>query len=252
MIGVSVVITTHNRTIVAEETIKYMVQNFIYKNVKWIISDDMSDPGHVEALVRKFADCGVDDVVICRTDKNRHGLGASLNNGLREAFKFSDIVLTMEDDWILEKPFNLAYYVKFLHESKDVSCIRLAAVNHSIIEEYDKYFNKIVTGTDRNHWSTFNLQVALRKKDIYDKIGYYKENCSTDEVELDFISRYNSLTNGGRSENFVLIPKFIKPSTLDDKSLLFTHVGKSTVGHRNFGIPERFLYLYDQDDHVCR
>lgn len=116
MIGVSVVITTHNRTRVAQETIKFMVRNFRYKNVKWIISDDRSDPGHIESLIETFKECGVENVTVCRTDSKRYGLGASLNNGLREAFKFSDIVLTMEDDWILEKPFNPAYYIKYLHE----------------------------------------------------------------------------------------------------------------------------------------
>lgn len=241
---ISVVITTHNRTRVALETIRFVHRNLKYKDIKWIISDDRSKSGHLETLIGEFEKLGEKKVSVCKTDRNRYGLGASLNNGLNEAFKYSDIVLTMEDDWILEKPFNPAYYIKFLSESKDVSCIRLAAVNHSIIEKYNGYFMKVLTGNTPNLYSTFNFQVALRKKDIYDKLGYYKENCGADEAEMDFISRYNKFTNGGRSGNFVIIPKFIPPKTLDDPNLLFTHVGKSTVGHGSYGIPERFMYLY--------
>ena len=89
--------------------------------------------------------------------------------------------------------------------------------------------------------------MAFRKKSIYDKLGYYKENCNSDKVELDFISRYNKHTNGGLDRDFTLIPKFIRHHTLDDRSLMFTHVGKSTVGHKDFGVPKRFMYLYDND-----
>lgn len=82
--------------------------------------------------------------------------------------------------------------------------------------------------------------MAFRKKSIYDKLGYYVENCKPDKVERDFIYRYNKYTNGGRKGQFILIPGFIKQGTLDDKSLLFTHVGKSTIGHSLYTVPKRF------------
>ena len=44
---------------------------------------------------------GVSDYVVTRTDDTNFGLGSSMNNGLKEGFKVSDIVLTVEDDWML-------------------------------------------------------------------------------------------------------------------------------------------------------
>ena len=245
LIPLSIIITTHNRTNVALETIRFATRNLRYKNIRWIISDDRSEAGHIERLIDEFQNCGVNDVSVCRTSSKRYGLGASLNNGLHEAFKYSDIVLTMEDDWILEKSFNPTYYIKFLKESKDISCIRLAAVNHSVVQDYDNNFRKILAGDNPNLQSTFNLQVALRKKYIYEKVGRYKENCGADETEQDFINRYNKLTNGGRNGDFVVIPRFIPQGTLDNPNLLFTHVGKSTIGHQNFDVPKRFSYIYE-------
>jgi len=48
---ISVIITTHNRTNVACACIESFVKNIKYPNLDWIISDDRSEPGHVEKLL---------------------------------------------------------------------------------------------------------------------------------------------------------------------------------------------------------
>ena len=184
--------TTHNRTNVACAVIDSLVKNLKYPRINWIISDDRSDNGHVEQLVEQFKKNNISDVKVCKTDNNRYGLGASLNNGLMEAFKVSPIVLTTEDDWILEKELKLAYFVDLINRNEDIAAIRLATLNYaeSRPSEYNLLSEVYSFNNIKN--SVFNNQVALRHKRVYDKIGYYRENVNSDISEQDIIKKFNS------------------------------------------------------------
>lgn len=212
--------------------------------MRWIISDDRSDAGHVDVLANTLKTLGIRDYVVTRTNDEKFGLGSSMNNGLKEAFKVSDIALTTEDDWMLQRNLNLIGPVNGLISSK-VSMIRLATVVHAkcTSSRYRGYWKVIPELGNSNCDSVFNNQVALRHKRIYDKIGYYKDSCHSDVSERDMIDRYNKFSMYGNIGDYeVLFPKTIKTGTHDDKSLFFIHVGESSVGH-NVKIPERFEYL---------
>ena len=111
---VTVLMTTHNRTNVACAVIDSLVKNLKYPKLKWCISDDRSDEGHVEKLVEQFKKNGINEVHVERTTKDRYGLGASLNNGLKYAWTNSEYVLRIEDDWILERKLDIVSHVKIL------------------------------------------------------------------------------------------------------------------------------------------
>ena len=236
---ISVVMTTHNRTNVACAVIDSLVKNLKYPRINWIISDDRSDNGHVEQLVEQFKKNNISDVKVCKTDNNRYGLGASLNNGLMEAFKVSPIVLTTEDDWILEKELKLAYFVDLINRNEDIAAIRLATLNYaeSRPSEYNLLSEVYSFNNIKN--SVFNNQVALRHKRVYDKIGYYRENVNSDISEQDIIKKFNS-----QNQLKVYFPDFIKKDTMDDPSMFFIHVGKSTIDHKQYTVPERFKWIY--------
>lgn len=248
---ISVMMTTHNRTNVACATIDAVVKNLKYKNINWIISDDRSDEGHIEKLLRRFKDNGITDVKVCKTDSDRWGLGAAMNNGLRKAFEYSPIVLTMEDDWILQKELNPSYYIGILSQIKDISAIRLATLINAKSRKLETIKGMCFVYPEDRMDSVFNNQVALRHKRIYDDLGFYSENCSPDESERDMINRFNRFMKA--HHNCVLFPEFLKQGTLDDESLYFIHVGESTVGHDHYGVPERFKWIYDDgNQHVIQ
>lgn len=171
--------TTHNRTNVACAVIDSLIKNLKYPKLKWCISDDRSDEGHVDKLVKQFKKNGINEVHVEKTNKERYGLGASLNNGLKYAWTNSDIVLTTEDDWILEKPLNITQHVKIIESDKSIAAIRLATLNYAA-ERKCIYDNFVEVYSNGKLYSVFNNQVALRHKRIYDKLSYYKDNCSSD------------------------------------------------------------------------
>ena len=158
-------------------------------------------------------------MTVCKTVKTRFGLGASMNNGLKAAFQKSPIVLTTEDDWILEKQLNLAYYVNLINNDETISGIRLAALCHARTRKSDIYDDLLEVYSSGVLGSVFNNQVMLRHKRIYDKIGMYRENCSSDIAEQDMITKFNKYSEWNECK--VLFPTFIKQGTLDDESLYF-------------------------------
>lgn len=98
---VTVCIITHNRTNVACATIENLIRNLKYTKLKWCISDDRSDPGHIENLIHTFNENGIFNVKVCCTNPFSYGLGASLNNALQYSWTNGDLSFIVEDDWIL-------------------------------------------------------------------------------------------------------------------------------------------------------
>lgn len=233
----NVVMTTHNRTGVACYCIDALVKNLKYSGkIQYIICDDRSDPGHCEALEYQFKQNEIFDVIILKTDENRYGLGASLNNGLYNSFERSDIVLTTEDDWLLVKELNMDLYVKTITENKEIGGIRLATTSYNGRElaDFDLSFYKFIYNSsikilNNNYW-IFNNQVMLRHKRVYDKLGYYKENCHADEQERTFNKIFNEYTDFGSKYFLTLFPKCInKETSLFGQKNYFHHIGITTM-----------------------
>ena len=240
---ITVVILTHNRTHVACATIDYLVKNLKYDNLKWCISDDRSSGDHIETLLRRFLRNNIHNVKVLETNDEHYGLGASMNNALKYAWTNSDIVLTVEDDWILQRELDLTYYVKILEEDKNTSLIRLSYLDQRHeLDPYNEFLDSVRKSTNN---FIFNNQCCLRHKRIYDFLGYNKENCSGDEQEQYIRDRYNELTNFGEKYK-VLWPKELKKDSLDDPSLYFVHVGKSVSGHDWYDIPHRYKWIYEE------
>ena len=241
---ITVALLTHNRTNVACATIDHLVKNLKYPNLKWCISDDRStDKNHVEILVQRFLKNNIRDVKVLRTDDEHYGLGASMNNALKYAWTNGDIVLTMEDDWILQKELDLTYYAKILREDENVSLIRLCYIDQRhILEPYNENLDSVRQSTNN---FIFNNQCGLRHKRIYDFLGYNKENCNGDDQEKYIRDRYNDMTNFGETYK-VLWPNKLKKDSMDDPSLYFVHVGKSVSGHGWYDIPARYKWIYQE------
>lgn len=250
---VSVVMFTHNRTKVAKFCLKNLIENLKYPNLRWIISDDRSDEGHVEQLLDEFSKSEISNVVVCRTTDEHYGLGASMNNGLREAFKNTDVVLRVEDDWALEKELDLKPHVDFLLKHSDVAGIRMGMVGGGVNEVPGKKFNgyKTICGNDVKTWLFVN-QVFLVHKRIHNVLGWYIDGKDADKTEVDFREKYNRYSRNGKARQYVLVPREMKWRTYDDSSLWFIHIGKSTLGHGIYQPPIRYQWLYDPKELITQ
>ncbi len=252
---ISVMMTTHNRTALAEFCLENLIKKLKYSGkIHWIICDDRSEIGHTEVLRNKFIENNINDFSILTTNNKSFGLGASMNNGLKHAFKYGDVVLTTEDDWYLKNNYNIDDKVRILLEDNKIAGIRIGALcselGKDLKEDFKhKDFYKISKNNIKQGRSyIFNNQIMIRHKRIFDKIGYMKENCSASSQENDLITKYNNLTNFGNNEEFkVLFPKNYNVGTLYGEKNPFFHIGVSTNPNVKRFVRKEFIYLNNPD-----
>ena len=245
---VSVMMTTWNRTALAVKCLRGLVENIDYPMEKlwWVLADDGSEPGHVEACIDALTQSGVSiDRIFTtrnyRTGKNaRFGHPINLNNGMREAFKHSEIVLRTEDDLLAVQKIPIREYAKILRDNKNVGGIKLghgADANRKLPWKKDPKRFQI----DASYWNPyiFNHLVMICHKRVYDDLGMYNEELSGGQVEADigkrFMNKYRNRTLDSEYRMNILIPT-IKPVKTSAGGqipwLYFIHLGKESVsGH---------------------
>lgn len=244
----SVVITTHNRKKLCNYVIQSLIDHLKYPCIQWILSDDCSDPGIVDSFMDTFLQNGIVPILVT-TEEGKRGQAASLNNGLKEAFKYSEIAFTTEDDWILERDFDIARYVEQIRESQ-IALIRLGSSNAPFREKSNYEGLDHLFGKDIDSW-IFNVQVGLRNKCIYDKIGWYNEEKTGPQAEIDMKRRYNLRTNNGKSYLYgVYVPSSYEKNVMNDPSIPFVHAGLSNYGHV-WDVPEKYRDLNEQDPQLA-
>ena len=175
-----------------------------------------------------------------------------MNNGITKSFELSPVVLTVEDDFLIKREYNITKDVETM-VGNNVAGIRLAYLRtspgsrgHTLTEAKHcriPGYVKVVGGTVKNRryrW-VFNNQVMLRSRMAYDKLGLYAENCSSDNMEEDMCARYISMFgNGNLDVGNVLYPSGFLFNTLDNG--LFVHIGRSTNGH-SYIPPSAYEYI---------
>lgn len=236
-VPLTVMVTTHDRTDTCIATIGSLVQHLKYPDIRWVLCDDRSGPGHVAKVMDEFAKLGVEDVRICRTNDTAWGLGASMNNGLRMAFDTSPVVLTTEDDWMLERDLDVSEWVDFLMDHEEAAMVRMGMGffrRHNVRLAPDSHGLSVLMPpkTGQTVW-VVNNQVGLRHRRMYDAIGLYAENCHPDVSESNFNTRYRKATGNYLKPMLrVYWPDSFTTETQHAPGLPFYHYGKSTCGHR--------------------
>ena len=233
---------TKNRTGTAAFVIDSLKRNLTASGYvpKIIICDDGSEPGHVDTLARHAGDW-----LHSTLNVNGRGLGASMNAGLNIGFSMSDVVLRMEDDWVLQKPLEIGPWLDFMHSDGRVGAIRMGMMFRLPdelfpMEPEELGLLKLKSKRESGRIYNLNNQVALVHEQVYDLVGPYREGVHPQESEKDFAIRFNHVTENGLLSPHVCWPKGWALQKTDDPSMAFIHAGKSTLGHFKYKVPERY------------
>ena len=248
---VSVMMTTWNRTPLAVKCLKGLVKDVDYpaSKLSWVLADDGSEPGHVEACIDALTSSGVsmDRIYVTRNyrsdddDNAKFGHALNLNNGLREAFKHSDIVLRTEDDLLPSQKIPIADFVKILRDNDNVAGIKLGH-GADIARKLPWKGDPRAFAEDASYWNVFifNHLAMICHRRVYDSIGMYNEDLAGADVEKDigkrFMDKFRNRTPEQEYDMKVLVPTFgettSKMAANKNRWFYFTHIGKDSVsGH---------------------
>ena len=239
-----VCVFTRNRTRCAMATAEALLSNLSCSGraIRYVLCDDRSEPGHVDAVLSVFRNRGVEPSVhLC--DGSRHGLGASMNNGLRDAFSDSDLCLRIEDDWILKRPLDVGPWCDAMGPMR-IGSLRLGMMFRKPSELVPSECGLLRVASEPHRTYTFNNQVAIVSRDLWRMLGPYVENVHPQRTERDMAVRYNALTLKGSRPPYVMWPEGWETMSHHGPNMAFDHAGVSTLGHRN-PIPGMYSSIND-------
>ena len=215
--------------------------------LRHIVCDDGSVPGHLEAVLGVYRKHGVEPSVHVSTGE-RHGLGAIMNMGLEDAFSDPSVdkCLRMEDDWLLKKPLDIGPLVAQM-DSLKIGSLRLGMMFRTRAELPP--FNKdlLRVHSMKRQTFTFNNQIAVVTRGMFELIGEYPENAPPPVVEKHAANGYNKATDYGHRPPYVAWPSGWDTQAYYGENLPFAHIGKSISGHSKlYMIPPKYMGYNDR------
>jgi len=125
--NLAICLVTYKRTEQALRTIQGLCDNLLYPKDKraWFINDDGSPPEHPKALRDKLFG-NSEQLLWLNTQRYSGGTynaGKGWNICMGNGYQYSDYVLWMEDDWVLESPLNIERHVRLLEEREDIGIV---------------------------------------------------------------------------------------------------------------------------------
>jgi hypothetical protein len=186
-----IILTTYKRLDIATKTIQGLKENFRYDNIGWIITDDGSGPDHLNHLVSVVGP----SYTVFTYDGNRKGVGHNMNWALHKVFDDlgGSLILMMEDDWYLEKPFDVEPYTKVLLNNPNAGMIRFGYAAAGLEAELVSMNDRLLWDLHRNSYTyRFTGHPSLRHKRFHETYGYYAEGLAPGLTELDMCAKVNA------------------------------------------------------------
>lgn len=208
----AIALVTYTRTREALETIRSTCQNLGYPKelVGWYVGDDGSPPAHHAALIGELDKQGA-KMIGHHNDRFRddesYNCGKGWNRALGLSHQFSDFVLWLEDDWVLEKPFDIVPYIKFLQENDQVGIVNFRILSigadvHTVGSNGTVYLKY-----QRTTQYAYSGNPLLRHARFTKYYGWFAEDRNPGQIELHQDDMYRLDVHGG--------PEIWRPATLD-------------------------------------
>ena len=203
---------TCKRTREALETVRSTCENLGYPRelIGWYVADDGSTPEHHQAILNLLDSWGMRTIghhnERFREDAS-YNCGKGWNKGLGISHQYSDFVIPLEDDWLLENPLSLIPYVKLLQEREDVGVVtfRILSVGADVhtVGHNGEMFLKYLRTTQY----AYSGNPLIRHARYTRYYGTYAEDRNPGLIELHQDDMYRLDVKGG--------PEIWRPATLD-------------------------------------
>lgn len=197
----AICLLTYKRTDLAIRTICSTSHNLGYPKelCGWYVADDGSPLEHYSAIMSALNDFG-ETIIGSHNERMRlPGLenttfaGMGWNRGLGISHQWSDFVLTLEDDWELEKLLDITRYVAAMRDHEEIGLLRLG--NLAVGNTVD------LTGFDGVHYLKYHREQSyaysgnpnIRHARFTRAYGHYAEDRTPGEIELDFDWRFRHM-----------------------------------------------------------
>ena len=154
------------------------------------IADDGSSQEFRDELIKMAREIFGDNTSI--TNSEGTGYGGNYNKSTQVTHKISDILLPLEDDWIVKRKFNLDPFVKLLREGV-YECIRMGYIGYTdelraTFEYHDKnHYLRLDPNSPERHVFAGGPRLETREFEI--QLGAWPMNMGAGATELEVAKR---------------------------------------------------------------
>lgn len=206
----AICLATYKRTLEAETTIHSTCANLGYPRelIGWYVADDGSPAEHHSHVLTAISEMG-HTLIGEHNDRFRedpsHNCGKGWNKGLGICHQYSDFVLWLEDDWVLEHPLDLTRYVKLLQARDDVGAVSFRILSVGADVHTVGWDGEIFLKYLRSTQYAYSGNPILRHARYVTAYGWFAEDRNPGLIELHQDDQYRLRTG----------PDIWRPAMLD-------------------------------------
>lgn len=191
--AIAILLTTYKRPECAIKTIRALKENLRWDQIWWCISDDGSPMSDVNAYSAEIGPSY--NIRIFNSD--RQGVGVGMNRALKKIFETTDLVLVMEDDWVLQRPIDVGPYVRTLTNNPTHGMIRYGYISPNVLGYLISEENTLYWRLEPNEETyRFVGHPSLRHKRFHEVYGWYDEGLPAGMTELSMCGKVNQKPDG--------------------------------------------------------
>ncbi len=187
---VAIAILTYNREREIRRTIAALLDYVTYGGpLVWFIGDDGSPEGYTQRLAEDYPDLNLNFTIT-----NREGWGANANKLLRIAFRVTDYVFFIEDDYVAKRPIDLNRGMALLQERDDIGIVRYDGIQgHTLtlhLKELQNGMSYLVVDKGSPHLNVYSNRPHLITQKCFKHYGRYVTQRSLGETEENYAHRF--------------------------------------------------------------
>lgn len=217
--NLAICLVTYKRTEEALRTIRGVSDNLVYPKDRraWFVNDDGSPPEHILAIRTLLIELG-EQLVWVNTERFGGGTyfcGKGWNACLGNGHQYSDFVLWLEDDWVLEQSLEIERHIELLREREDVGIVSYRGLTEgsdvTITTHNGYHYLMFLRTSDMAYSGNPHLRHA-RFVRVY---GWFAERLNPGDMEMNYDWRFRKRTG----------PNIWRPAG-DKPWGIFGHIGK--------------------------
>ena len=207
-----VVLVTYKRTNEALRTVLSTAEHLQYPRhlVKWYVADDGSSPEHHDTVLAAVQDSGF-GLLGHHNERFRedatHNCGKGWNKGLGIAHQYSDYVLFLEDDWVMDAPLNAARYTRLLMDNPQVGIVTFRILSTGATVHTVGWDGEVFLKYLRTTQYAYSGNPLIRHARYTKYYGWFAEDRNPGLIELHQDDLYRLDVHDG--------PDIWRPATLD-------------------------------------
>ena len=220
--NLAICLVTYKRTAEALRTIRGIVDNLQYPVEKraWFVNDDGSPPEHMQSIRNELLG-NSEQLQWVNTERFGGGTyfcGKGWNACLGNGHQYSDFVLWLEDDWVLETPLEIERHIRVLQEREDVGIITYRGLTEGsdlmVATHAGYHYLKFLRTSDM----AYSGNPHLRHARFVRTYGWFTERHNPGDMEVNYDWRFRHRTG----------PDIWRPAG-DNPWGIFGHIGSEPV-----------------------